>query len=161
MIRAAAIAAIMAATGSATAAQTLEGRAAVLDGDTLELGGERVRLHGIDAPELRQTCLYLETPIPCGAMAAEALSYAVSARRVVCHGIERDRYGRLVALCRVGQGDRSVDLGWWMVRHGAAVAERRYGGERYANAEARAKSERAGLWSTEFQRPSDYRRANQ
>ena len=37
-------------------AETLTGGARIIDADTVEIAGEKLRLEGIDAPESRQTC---------------------------------------------------------------------------------------------------------
>ena len=138
--------------------RTVSGLAAVIDGDTMEIKGERIRLFGIDAPELQQTCRYLGQTVACGRMAADALAWAVAARPVTCQGQYRDRHGRLVAICHVG-AELAVDLNGWLVENGAAIAERRYS-DRYAAAEERARQLEAGIWASDFEAPSDWRRQN-
>src|SRR4051812_44581875 len=121
-----------------------DGRAAVNDGDTLTLGGARIRLAGIDAPEYHQICRRDEQPYPCGCQSRLALVALIAGRPVVCSGAEHDRYGRLLARCRAGEDDlnrRQVSGGW-------ALA---YGG--YDDAEAEARAARRGLWAGTFDSP--------
>ena len=128
------------------------GTARVIDGDTLELDGERIRLHGIDAPEMKQTCKRDGLTWLCGKEARKALVGWVGGRDVDCEGDTRDRYGRLLAHCSVdGQ-----DIGEWMVSRGLAVAYYRFSYE-YERAEHRAKSAKVGLWAGDFEKPWDWR----
>ena len=77
------------------------GRASVIDGDTIEIRGQRIRLFGIDAPESRQTCTDPKgVSYRCGQRAAQALDYRISDSPVTCEPKDRDRYGRIVAVCR-------------------------------------------------------------
>ena len=70
----AAILAALVAAGGASATETVTGRARVIDGNTLEIAGERIRLEGIDAPESIQLCRGLSgNPYRCGVRAIEAL----------------------------------------------------------------------------------------
>jgi endonuclease YncB( thermonuclease family) len=134
-------------------AQELTGLASVVDGDTLEIYGIRIRLYGIDAPEATQTCTNAQgTAYRCGRQAARALDDLVGRRTVTCAQRDTDQYGRPVAICRQG----IVDLGAWMVDHGHAVAFMRYS-DRYAPNEATARAKSIGLWSGTFERPWDYR----
>jgi len=84
----------------------------VIDGDTLEIRGERIRLFGIDAPESGQTCLDAKgRSYRCGQKAALVLDARIGEGVVTCERKGMDRYGRVVALCRVF----GEDLGAWMV----------------------------------------------
>lgn len=80
-------------------AQTVAGEARVVDGDTLIIGGETIRLFGIDAPELDQTCSLDGNAWACGDLAADQLRSITTGLAVSCDGIERDQYERLVATC--------------------------------------------------------------
>ena len=143
-------------TLSANAAeQTASGRASVVDGDTLELHGLRVRLEAIDAPEVRQRCQYNGHEWPCGRRAAFALADMIGARPVSCRWREHDRYRRAIARCEVG----GIDLGGWMVVRGWALAYRRYG-LRYVGQEQRARAARRGLWAGWFVPPWALRHGN-
>jgi endonuclease YncB( thermonuclease family) len=132
--------------------QSVAGRASVIDGDTLEIHGRRIRLHAIDAPESRQTCQRDGKPWPCGRRAANALAEEIGTRPVECRWRETDRYDRAVAVCRTN----GADLGGWMVEHGWALAFRRYGKD-YVADETGARAARRGLWAGSFVPPWDYR----
>src|SRR5690606_29987784 len=135
-------AALAAASLDRGARHALSGRAVIADGDSLTLDGQRIRLLGIDAPELHQSCTIEDRPYGCGHRAREHLLQLVSGRVVSCRGGERDRYGRLLAYCTAdGQ-----DLGKRMVESGWAIA---YGD--YGAAETAARSAGRGLWAGEFE----------
>ena len=133
----------------------ITGPARVIDGDTLEIEGQRIRLHGIDAPEMRQPCWRDGKVWRCGGDAASALAEKIASRAVACEELDRDRYGRIVAKCAVA----GVDLGEWMVANGWAVAYVYFSYE-YTRAEQRAKSARRGIWASEFEMPWEWRKAN-
>lgn len=120
----------------------------VIDGDTLDDKGERLRLIGIDAPEYKQQCRRDGLAWGCGQAAREALVKLVATGRVDCRGSERDKYRRLLVTCRIGETDINAE----MVRRGMAVA---YGG--YRSEETAARASKAGLWAGSFERPQDYR----
>lgn len=101
------------------AAETHMGVASVVDGDTIEIHGERIRFHGIDAMEGRQLCADRSgSHWRCGAAAANALAELVGRKAVECRAIDRDRYGRVVAVCFVG----SLNINAWMVSEGWACS---------------------------------------
>ncbi|MGH6696240.1 thermonuclease family protein [Sphingopyxis sp.] len=136
-------------------AQDVSGRARAADGDSLDLSGISVRLHGIDAPELLQSCERAGTSWPCGKEAAGKLADLVGRGSVECEQQDVDDYGRIVARCRVG----SIDLGEAMVSAGLAVALPRFS-DRYVASEARARDAGLGVWAGSFQMPADYRAAH-
>lgn len=109
----------------------------ITDGDTLKQGGVTYRLWGIDAPELAQTC---SDGWAAGQMAATRLQALTAGRPIVCQEKDRDRYGRIVAICRTS----GEDLGAIMVREGLAWAFVRYSSD-YVDQEARAKADRRGI----------------
>ena len=126
---------------------------AAVDGDTLLTSGERLRLEGIDAPELAQTCDAADGSIYlCGEDARDLLATLVDARAWECSGTGRDRYQRLLVLCKSG----TDDLGERIVSAGFAVAD-----GRYLAAEANARAAGEGIWRGRFERPSDWRRQRQ
>lgn len=135
----------------------LEGRATVIDGDTIEIRGERIRLNGIDAPESNQLCQEPdETPWQCGQQASLALdNWLAESRPTRCDFIERDRYGRFVGECFRADG---ADVQAWLVRSGNALDWPRYSDGAYAEAQAEAEQDKRGLWRGTFTAPWDWRR---
>jgi len=131
----------------------LIGPARVLDGDTMTVAGEPVRLHGIDAPELDQTYWINGSERNCGAMALAALEALTAGIWLRCEAIERDCYGRLVAKCFSPNG---VDVGRRLVAAGWALAFRRYSLD-YVAAEDEAREAFRGLWRGSFVKPWDWR----
>jgi len=130
----------------------LVGIPTVIDGDTLEIRGERIRLHGIDAPESSQLCMKNGAAYRCGQQAAFFLDGMINRKNVRCLVRDTDRYGRLVAVCKLGE----QDLNEAMVAQGWALAYRQYGTD-YVKAEDAAREQRAGLWAGTFENPWDYR----
>jgi endonuclease YncB( thermonuclease family) len=128
----------------------------VIDGDSIRDGNRRIRLYGIDAPELHQQCRDgAGRAYPCGDAAREALVTMIGGREIGCQVVDTDRYGREVARCKVD----TLQINREMVRRGWAVAYDRHSLE-YMIAEAEARRARSGLWQGSFQRPEDYRRAH-
>ena len=134
------------------ASADVAGQASVIDGDTIEIHGTRIRLHGIDAPESGQVCMADGAQWRCGQQAALALDARIDARLVSCSERDVDRYGRIVAICSAG----GEDLNAWMVAEGWALAYRRYSLD-YVDEEAAAAAARKGIWSGEFVAPWDWR----
>lgn len=124
----------------------------VIDGDTLDLGGERVRLFGIDAPETGQPCDRQGQVWDCGAFARRVLQELVAQASVTCAIEDRDRYGRAVATCRAD----GRDINAAMVKQGAALAYTRYS-DRYTGAEAAARAAGRGLWAGRMVTPEAHR----
>jgi endonuclease YncB( thermonuclease family) len=134
---------------------TLTGVPRIIDGDTIRIGNTRIRLHGIDAPEAKQTCTVGGKEWRCGREATDALVRIVGEHQVSCSQRDVGRYGRVVAVCWAGP----VDLNAWMVRQGWAVAYRRYSKD-YAPDEKTAGREKRGIWRGRFMPPWDWRRKN-
>ena len=131
-------------------------RATAVDGDTLASGGDRLRLHGIDAPESAQPCERAGRSYACGSEARAALARILGGGMVSCAQLDTDQYGRRVVRCH---NDRGADVAAEMVRQGWAVAFRRFSLD-YTSQEAEARSARRGLWAGDFDNPADWRRRN-
>ncbi len=128
--------------------QEVAGRVRVVDGDTIMLAGQRIRLVGMDAPERGQSCRRDGAAYDCGEQARLRLVALIGDGEVACRGNQRDRYGRLLMRCVVG----GTDVNAAMVRAGWAVAYGDYGSE-----ERKARSEATGLWAGDFERPGRWR----
>ena len=132
----------------------ITGKPRIVDGDTIHIGDTKIRLHGIDAPEMKQTCRTSEGKEQmCGVLAKQALERLVKGQDVTCKGDTRDRYKRLIAVCYVG----SLNINEQMVTDGWAMAYRKYSKD-YMRAETFAKSRREGLWRGTFVPPWEWRR---
>lgn len=138
---------------SSLQAAPLVGVATVIDGDTIEIHGQRIRFHGVDAPESSQTCTRDGHDWPCGRRSADALSGFLGRRTVNCTAEKIDRYGRIDARCAVD----GADIEAWMVREGWALAYRRYSHD-YVDEEAVARAARRNIWSGKMLSPERYRR---
>ena len=127
---------------ASSASETLTGRVSVIDGDTFEMHGKRIRLHGIDAPESGQQCKDRNgKTYRCGQMAAKQMSGYVSGKTVKCEILDKDRYGRFIARCLAN----GTDVNELLVKEGWALAYRQYSKD-YVGAEAQAKRNNIGLW---------------
>ena len=127
----------------------------VTDGDTIRIGEERIRFSGIDAPELRQTCLYQEIEFKCGEFSKNLLIEKISNQEFSCVRESKDQYGRTLAECFVGKDSLSS----YLVREGYAFAYRKYS-DKFIADEEYAQSKGNGMWGMEFLFPWDYRRKN-
>lgn len=135
-------------------AEEVAGRASVIDGDTIEIRGQRIRLFGIDAPESGQFCEDTSnTKYRCGQRSALALDAMLRGRIVHCVDRGRDRYDRMIAVCRSDYGDVAEA----MVLTGMALAYRRYSTD-YVWAERVAQSDGLGLWQGAFDAPWTWRK---
>lgn len=142
------------AVGSPATAVVIEAASAtVIDGDTIDLGPVRVRIHGIDAPEAGQRCEDGRGGSwACGDRAIRRMAELVKDQAVSCNALGRDQYERIIALCRV----RGVDIGAQLVSEGLAWAFRRYSAV-YASQEDEARRAKRGVWSGDTEAPWDYR----
>ena len=144
----------------------------VTDGDSLRFGKEKIRLFGIDAPEIKQMCKNeFSENYSCGEEAKKYLNmYIQSAaeikKKIYCYYSERDRYNRILGECFWGNpeetrgfGSSAININYFMVLMGHAVAYLRYS-DKYSEAEKGAKAIKSGLWQGKFDLPEDWRRKN-
>lgn len=125
------------------------GLARASDGDSFRLGEARIRLLGLDAPELRQTCTDgAGAAWPCGRAARDRLADLLKEGPAQCRPEDTDRYGRLLARCTVAGRDVAAS----MVAEGLAISSGDYWRE-----ESAAKAARLGIWQGGFDRPRDWR----
>lgn len=126
----------------------------VTDGDTIRIGDERIRFSGIDAPEIKQTCIYQEIEFKCGEFSKNLLIEKISNQEVSCIRENTDQYGRTLAECFVGK----ESLSSYLVREGYAFAYRKYS-DKFILDEEYAQSKGNGMWSMDFMFPWDFRKS--
>lgn len=149
------VAILLLALAGQAQAETIIGRASVTDGDTIVIREYKIRLFGVDAVEGRQLCDRDGKQWRCGQAAANALDQWIASRNVTCAVTGTDSYQRKIARCYVGDQDMQA----WLVSHGWAVAYRHYSTQ-YVPEEDQARKARRGIWSSEFENPADWRKAN-
>lgn len=119
-----------------------------IDGDSLYVGRDEVRLKGIDAPEGKQSCSRQGVAWDCGNAARDELRRLIGRDLVRCRVEKRDKHGRLLGYCSAG----GRDLNAGMVAAGMAVS---YGG--FLREQGEAKLRKRGLWGSQFEQPRDWR----
>ena len=131
----------------------------IIDADTIEISGKKIRLSGIDAPELNQSCKDSSGQVyKCGKEAKKKLSDLVKSMLgypIKCNFTGKDIYGRLIGECRV----KNININSWLVRNGWAVAYRRYS-EKYLADEGFAQSNALGVWQGSFIKPWRWRKGD-
>ncbi|KAA9361367.1 thermonuclease family protein [Ochrobactrum quorumnocens] len=132
--------------------ESLAGTVYVIDGDTVILNKVHIRLLGIDAPEMEQSCQTGERTYLCGREARNALRGRISGAAIRCEKEGIDKYGRDLGRCYLGE----TDLNRWMVEQGWAVS---YGD--YRSEEVVARREKLGLWAGSFEAPYQWRKEHQ
>ena len=128
------------------------GHASVIDGDTLVIDNRTIRLHGIDAPEIKQKCLHQGEPWSCGQKASMALRERIGDRPVSCFGLEQGRSNQFLAVCHV----EKQNLNAWMVLEGWALVYPKFS-KSYVAHEGMARTARRGIWRGEFTEPWKWR----
>jgi endonuclease YncB( thermonuclease family) len=141
----------------AQASDDIVGRASIIDGDTIEIRGQRIRLWGIDAPEGQQRCVRDGKLWRAHADSANALDAYLAGRAIACKQKDMDRYKRMVAICEVD----GEDIGRWMVRMGWAFDFTSYSHGHYTKDQTEAKVYSRGLWQGECELPWEWRRNRQ
>lgn len=152
--------ALLCALALPAGAKGLSGPARVVDGDSIVVAGQMVRLEGLDAPEWDQLCHRGDPPRAhrCGLTAKDALRNLIAGRPVTCRGVVQpnggvtDRYGRFLGICSVG----GVEINAWLVERGLAIAFVRYS-LLYVEHEGRARAARRGMWAGPFVEPGQWR----
>lgn len=136
---------------------TLTGRASVIDADTIEIHGQRVRIFGIDAPEGKQTCKdAIGKSYRCGQIGSIALDKFInSSQPIRCEHKDTDRYQRFVGQCFTAAGH---DIADWLARKGHALDYRQYSNGAYAPAESEAMTKKEGIWQGSFIEPWEWRK---
>ena len=135
--------------------KTIIGKAKIIDGDTIHIKSNKIRLHGIDAPETKQTCKINNEDWFCGKESSRELKNLINNQKVECIANDIDRYKRYIAICSVNE----ININQWMVRNGWAIAYRYYS-EDYIVDEEYAHDNKLGIWESEFVEPYTFRRQN-
>ena len=142
-------------TSTNSFSKTIIGNARVIDGDTININNNKIRLHGIDAPETKQTCKLDSVDWFCGKQSTEELKKIINNQSVECKVNDIDIYNRYVAICLVNE----LNLNQWMVKKGWAIAYRYYSTD-YIIEEKYARDNKLGIWKSEFLKPYQYRKNN-
>ena len=135
--------------------KTIFGKVRIIDGDTIHIKSNKIRLHGIDAPESKQTCKIDNQDWYCGKQSTKELKNLINNQKVECITNDVDRYNRYIAICFVDE----ININQWMVKNGWAIAYRYYSKD-YVVEEKFANDNKLGIWKSEFIEPYAYRRQN-
>tara|TARA_A100001011_G_scaffold340668_1_gene372992 strand:- start:865 stop:1377 length:513 start_codon:yes stop_codon:yes gene_type:complete len=148
-----------AVTFSSKFSNFISGKVKVIDGDTIKIKGNNIRLFGIDAPEKNQICFKKTQPYDCGSISTKVLKKYAEGKLVKCAYNEKDKYGRIIGICYFYYNalDKKLSLNRYMVFTGNAVAYKRYSKE-YLDDEKWAKNNQLGMWQGKFIRPEEWRR---
>ncbi|MFT6084298.1 MAG: endonuclease YncB(thermonuclease family) [Alphaproteobacteria bacterium] len=136
----------------AYAKQDIIGIPTIIDGDTLKIRDQKIRLEGIDTPESNQTCTLGNQKVRCGQIAANALADKIKRATIRCEVNSIDRYERIIAECFLG--DQSLNK--WLVKQGYALAYKQYS-KKFIPTENTAKIDQIGIWQYDFQMPWNFR----
>ena len=136
-------------------AQSITGKAKIIDGDTIHIGKNKIRLHGIDAPEWNQPCTINNKVWECGKKSTLALKKLIDNQTVVCEIKDIDRYKRYIAVCF----SNKINLNKEMVHNGWAIAYRYYSKD-YIEEEEVAQKNKVGIWKGKFLEPYLFRKKN-
>tara|TARA_Y100001958_G_C21144475_1_gene482229 strand:- start:131 stop:637 length:507 start_codon:yes stop_codon:yes gene_type:complete len=142
--------------------EIISGKAITIDGDTIKIKNKKIRLHGIDAPEIKQLCqrtflsifiFSFQENYKCGEISKKKLEKYVKNNIIKCKVEGIDRYKRILGTCY----KNTININSRMVRNGYAVAYKKYS-KKYLSAEREAKREELGLWKGKFDMPWDWRK---
>jgi len=142
----------------------ISGIAKVIDGDTIKIKNNKIRLFGIDAPERKQQCqkpwlsisfFTFKKNYQCGKISTNILKSKINNKFIICKFNNKDRYNRFIAECYKDK----KNINRWMVLNGYAVAYRKYS-KKFVSQENLAKKDKLGLWAGTFEMPWDWRKNN-
>ena len=134
---------------------TIKGKTRVVDGDTIHIKNNKIRLHGIDAPETQQTCNIDNEEWYCGKQSTKELKKLINKQNVECVINDVDVYNRYIAICYIDE----ININQWMVKNGWAIAYRYYSKD-YINEEEYANNNKLGIWKSKFIEPYLFRKKN-
>ena len=133
----------------------ISGKAKIIDGDTIHIGSNKIRLHGIDAPELNQNCLFNDKVWNCGKESKKFLINFINNKKISCKLIDKDRYKRHIGICFKDK----INLNKKIVQEGWAIAYRYYSKD-FVDDENIAKINKLGIWKGDFEEPYLFRKKN-
>ena len=142
----------------------IAGIAKVIDGDTIKIEKNKIRLFGIDAPEKKQKCqkhclliffINFNKNYQCGVISTNKLKSKINNKFIICKSNNKDRYNRFIAECYKNK----TNINRWMVSNGYAVAYRKYS-KKFVSQENLAKKDKLGLWAGTFEMPWEWRKNN-
>ena len=133
----------------------IEGKAIIIDGDTIHIGKNKIRLHGIDAPEIKQTCKIKDKIWNCGIESSANLKKLIGKKNIKCEVSDIDRYKRYIAECYLN----NLNINQYMVRQGWAIAYRYYS-KQFIEDEEIAQKYKLGIWQGTFIEPYLFRKNN-
>ncbi len=136
-------------------AKTINGKPRIIDGDTIHIKSNKIRLHGIDAPETKQTCKIDNEEWYCGKQSTKELKKLINKQNVECVVNDVDVYNRYIAICYIDE----ININQWMVKNGWAIAYRYYSKD-YINEEEYANNNKLGIWKSKFIEPYLFRKKN-
>ena len=136
-------------------AKVINGKPKIIDGDTIHIKNYKIRLHGIDAPETNQKCIFNDKEWECGKFSTQYLKKITLKKFVECKIQGIDRYKRFIGTCFVNK----KNLNQLMVKDGWAIAYRYYS-KKYIDEEFIAKKNKKGIWRGDFEEPYLYRKKN-
>ena len=143
------------ASASHVQEKVIHGQARVVDGDTLVIGDEKIRLWAVDAPEKNQSCKHGNgSEWMCGLEAKKDVEEKIKGKSISCKVKDKDQYGRNVAQCELG----SEDLNAWLVSRGLVVSYKQYSNKQYVKLEEDARAAKLGIWEGQFVTPSVWRK---
>ena len=143
-------------------AEIIQGKVKVIDGDTVKIKNNKIRLSGIDAPELNQLCskvflslsfISFNKKYYCGKISTEKLKRLLKNEIILCKVENIDRYKRKLATCYKNK----LNINSWLVRNGYALAYIKYS-KKYVLQEKEAKRDQLGIWQGTFENPWDWRK---
>ena len=146
---------ILVSLSTVSSGKTIIGKAKVIDGDTLHINKNKIRLHAIDAPEKNQTCNKNSKVWNCGVESTKFLKELIGDKKIECITKGKDRYNRFIGICYKD----NLDLNSEMVLNGWAIAYRYYSKD-YVEEEEKAKQEKRGIWIGDFVEPYLLRKKN-
>ena len=136
-------------------AENIIGKPKIIDGDTIHIDKNKIRLHAIDAPETKQKCTKKKIEWNCGLQSTEFLKTLIGNDQIECITNGKDKYNRYIGVCY----KNDLDLNREMVINGWAIAYRFYS-MKYSEEEDLAKLNKVGIWIGEFEEPYLYRKKN-